>query len=170
MLSTIVIPVPTEDMWKSIEKEFYLKWNFPNCIGVLDGKHVVTEVPPNSGSLFFNYKKTFSIALLALVDANYKFITVDVVAYGKNSDGGIFHNSTLGRALRNGNLNIPGDKELPGTDISMPHVIVGDEAFPLSKYLMPPYPGNQTKNNEAKKIFTYRLSRARRVSENSFGV
>jgi hypothetical protein len=74
-----------------------------------------------------------------------------VGAYGKNSNGGIFQNSALGSALRNDNLNIPGDKALPGTDISMPYVIVGDEAFPLNKYLIRPYPGNQTKNNEAKK-------------------
>jgi hypothetical protein len=57
------------------------------------------EAPPNSGSVYSSYKKTFSIILLALVDANYKFITVDVGTYGKNSDGGIFQNSALRSAL-----------------------------------------------------------------------
>jgi hypothetical protein len=61
-------------------------------------------------------------------------------------------------------------KTLPCIDVSMPHVIVGDKAFPLCKHLMRPYPGNQTKNNEAKKIFNDRLSRTRRTSENVFGV
>jgi hypothetical protein len=139
-------------------------------MGALDRTRVVMEAPPNSGSLFFNYKKIATIVLLALVDVNYKFIIVNVGAYGRNSDGGIFQNSVLGSALRNGNLKKPGDKALPCADISMPHVIMGDEAFPFSKHLIRPYPGNQTKNNEAKKIFNYRLSRARRVSENAFGV
>jgi hypothetical protein len=46
-------------------------------------------------------KKTFNIVLLALVDANYQFINVDVGAYGRNSDGGIFTNSNLGKVLKN---------------------------------------------------------------------
>lgn len=164
------MPSPTTEQWQNIEKDFCTKWNYPNCIGALDGKHVVTEKPPNSGSTYFNYKKQFSVVLMALVDADLRFITVDVGAYGKNSDGGIFKNSALGRALNGGMLKIPEPKKLPGTDILMPHVIVGDEAFPLSTNLMRPYPGVQLRNNNLKKIYNYRHSRARRCSENAFGL
>nr|XP_021186521.2 uncharacterized protein LOC110373544 [Helicoverpa armigera] len=75
-LSKIVMPIPDEQKWMDIAKEFYEKWNYPNCIGALDGKHIEIFAPPNSGSLFFNYKKFFSIVLLAPVDANYKFIYI----------------------------------------------------------------------------------------------
>jgi hypothetical protein len=47
-------------------------------------------MPTGSGSLFYNYKHFFSILLLALVDANYCFIAVDVAAVGKSSDSDVF--------------------------------------------------------------------------------
>lgn len=169
-LQPICMPTPDEAMWIQIEKEFCDKWNFPNLIGALDGKHVQIEAPPHSGSQFFCYKKFFSVVLLSLVDSNCKFIAVDVGGFGKNSDGSIFNNSNLGLALRNNELNIPNCKPLPGTNCILPHVIVGDEAFPLRTYLMRPYPREQAQGNEDKKVFNYRLSRARNVSENAFGI
>lgn len=145
-------------------------WNFPNCIGALDGKHVKIEAPANTGSLFFNYKGTFSIVLLALVDADYRFLAIDVGSYGGNSDGGIFANSALGRALQRGTLNVPPPLELPSApELGMVnHIIVADEAFPMKPYLLRPYGGKHLE--EDKRIFNLRLSRARRISENAFGI
>jgi len=59
-----------------------------NCEAIWN-KHIETQAPHNSGYLFFNYKKTLSVDLLALVDTNYKFTTIDVGGYGKSSDGGL---------------------------------------------------------------------------------
>uniref|UniRef100_A0A3P9LM55 DDE Tnp4 domain-containing protein n=1 Tax=Oryzias latipes TaxID=8090 RepID=A0A3P9LM55_ORYLA len=136
-----------------------LRWNFPNCLGAMDEKHIFIQAPANSGSLYFNYKGTFSVVLVALVDADYPFLVVDVGSYGSNSDGGIFANSGLVKALRDGTLNVP-----PPIN----HVIVADEAFPLKPYLLRPYPGRRLPTD--KRIFNYRLSRARRISENVFGI
>ncbi|XP_031357873.1 protein ALP1-like [Photinus pyralis] len=166
-LMSELMPTPTEEMWKTIANDFYQMWNFPNCMGAIDGKHVNIQAPPNSGSMFFNYKKTFSIVLLALVDAHNNFIAIDVGAYGKNSDGGIFANSALGKALQRGSLHVPKDATLPNTNIQLPYVIVADEAFPLKTYIMRPYPGDNL--DDRKRNFNYRLSRARRTSENAFG-
>lgn len=77
---------------------FSTLWNYPNCLGALEGKHFTIQAPAKSGSLYFNHKKTFSVVLLALVDAHYNFTAIDVGAYGKNSDGGIFATSGLGKA------------------------------------------------------------------------
>jgi len=76
------MPTPTCTTWSQIVDDFWDLWNFPNCIGVIDGKHVKAQAFPNSGSKFFNYKHSFSVVLLALVDARYKFTVVYIGAYG----------------------------------------------------------------------------------------
>jgi hypothetical protein len=65
----------------------------------------------------------------------------------KNSDGGIFAHSKLGKYLET-HLGIPEDKQLPRTSCLAPHVIVGDETFPLKAYLMRPYPGSQKQRGQ----------------------
>ncbi|KAL4111794.1 hypothetical protein QTP88_015681 [Uroleucon formosanum] len=83
--------------------EFWTKWNFPNCILAIDGKHVRIRSLHNTGSFFFNYKDYFSIVLLAMVDAKYKFIAVDIGSFGREGDSGIFLKSNMeenGRAFK----------------------------------------------------------------------
>ena len=74
---------------------FLERWNMPNCVGALDGKHVVLRPPINSGSTYFNYKHSFSVVMMALVDADYKFLYVDVGANGRISDVRVFYWKSL---------------------------------------------------------------------------
>ena len=46
---------------------------------------------------------------------------------------------------------------------------LGDEIFPLTNWLMRPFSGKSL-INEKRKIFNYRLSRVRRIIENTFGI
>lgn len=163
-------PRPTEEMWRDIALNFWTKWNFPNCLGAVDGKHVTIVSPAHSGSMFFNYKRTFSIVLLALADANYKFIFVQVGDFGRSSDAGVYSGSALGRGMESKTLSVPEDCLLPGSGEQglMPYTMVGDAAFPLKTYLMRPFPGNRIPR--WRKIFNYRLSRARMVVECAFGI
>ena len=62
----------------------------------MDGKYIALKASPNSGTEFFNYKKHFSVVLLAIADANAQFIAYDLGAAGSQSNGGIFKNSTRG--------------------------------------------------------------------------
>ncbi|KAL4126719.1 hypothetical protein QTP88_010928 [Uroleucon formosanum] len=152
----ITFPVDSEEL-SIIGNGFIYRWDFPGCYGALDGKHVVMKAPPNSGSDFFNYKGTFSIVLLAVVDHNYYFRFIDVGASGRSSDGGIFRNSSLKIALENRLLNILKDG-----------FFVTDDVFPLTLQLMKPYSRRQLTKEQ--RIFNYRLSRARRIVENAFGI
>ena len=103
-----------------------------------------------------------------VADANCKFITIDVGAAGKQSDGGVYRNSDLYICLETNAFNVPTSVSLPGTNIKAPYVILGDEAYPLLPYLMRPFPRASLDNS--KKIFNYRLSRARRCVECAFGI
>lgn len=141
LIKKIVIQLQTpstEEEWKKIADDFETKWNFPNCVGALDGKHVVIKAPVNTGSANFNYKGTFSVVLMALVDANYKFIYVNIGAKGSGSDGGIFSNCALSTGLETNSLNLPPNRPLPGREIPVPFCIVADEAFASSMRIMKP--------------------------------
>lgn len=164
------MPTPTAQHFADIARDFFHSWNFPNCIGSLDGKHIRLRRPANSGSMFYNYKQFFSITLMAVVDAKYSFVMIDVGAYGKDSDAGVFANSSINHAITNGIINLPNDKELPNGTIKASFVFVGDEAFPLRTYLMRPYPWRQAQNNDQARYFNYRLSRARMTVECAFGI
>jgi hypothetical protein len=104
VLQLLYLSSPSKDDWLHFSSIFESRWNFPHCVGAIDGKHIVIQAPDNSGSIYFNYKKTFSLVLLALVDGDYRFTVVDIGAYGKQSDGGIYSASALGRGLENGKI------------------------------------------------------------------
>lgn len=98
-LQPIYMAEPTIETWKSIALDYERKWQFFNCLGAVDGKHIAIRKPLLTGSSFFNYKQYFSIVLLATVDANYRFTTVNVGSMGRFSDGNIFAKSPLGEML-----------------------------------------------------------------------
>ncbi|KAL3185974.1 hypothetical protein MRX96_005001 [Rhipicephalus microplus] len=104
-------------------------------------------------------RSTYFIVLLGAVDSDYKFVIVDVGAYGKQSDGGVLEQSKFGCRLENRKILIPPDLELPNTSHPAPCVFVGDEAFQLRTDFLRPYPGRGLEGE--KRIFNYRLSRAR---------
>lgn len=45
VLQPVVLPTIDADGWKNISKEYMLKWQFPNCIGALDDRHMEIEKP-----------------------------------------------------------------------------------------------------------------------------
>lgn len=164
------LPEPSTDTWSKTAEGFYERWQYPNCVGSIDGKHVAIKCPSNSGSTYFCYKNIYSIVLLSIVDHDYKFICVDVGGYGKNSDGGIFGESAMGKKFSTNQLNFPQDKPLPGQTLSSPYCLIGDEAFALKPNLMKPFSQRKANEDRRKRRYNYRLCRARGVVENTFGI
>lgn len=166
----MILQLPkTPEEWKKLANWFELRWNFPHCIGSIDGKHVVIQCPLHSGSEFFNYKGTFSIVIMVLCDGDYCITYANIGAQGRISDGGVFQNTDLFRKFEKKEMNLPNPAPLQNGGPTIPYVIVGDNGFALKDYLMVPFRGDHDAGS-IKRIFNYRLSRARRTIENVFGI
>ncbi|XP_069582663.1 uncharacterized protein [Ranitomeya imitator] len=159
------IPNPTMDIWLQSAENLEKLYPFPNCLGAVDDKHIRISKPAGSCSEYFNYKKYFSIVLMAIADANCKFIAVDIGAYGRSNDLQVFKTSPMGHCLYGDSYDFPPARPLPGTPgPPMPFVCVGDEAFQLSPHLLKPYASRDL--TRTKRVFNYRLTRA----ECAFGI
>ncbi|XP_077341084.1 uncharacterized protein C11orf97 homolog isoform X2 [Lithobates pipiens] len=154
----------TPQEWQTVASHFASRWDFPNCGGAIDGKHVHIVPPPNSGSYYFNYKGFHSIVMLAVVSATYEFLYVDMGQNGRMSDGGVFSRTEFYWCLQSGSLGLPPPEE---NQEGLPFVFVADEVFAQANHLMLPFPMRTLTPDQ--RILNFRLSRARRVV-NTFGI
>lgn len=76
--------------------------------------------------------------------------------------------SDLKDALESGTIVLPDPEPLPDDDRDVPYFIIGGDAFPSKAWLMKPFSGRNL--TEEERIFNYRLTRARRIVENAFGI
>lgn len=160
----------TREEWLAVAKGFENTWQFPHCLGALDGKHVNLQAPIKSGFEFFNCKHSFSIILLALADSDYNFLFADIGTHGRMSDGGVFNDSLLYQQIITNKANFPEVTPLPGRNRPVPYILVADAAaFALSSSAMKPYSGVPSYGSR-ERIFNQRLSRARVVVECTFGI
>ncbi|XP_041376853.1 protein ALP1-like [Gigantopelta aegis] len=163
-----LIKCPSPDEWREVAKGFADRWNFNNCIGAIDGNHVKIQAPANSGSLYYNYKGTFSIVLMAVVDSQYKLLYIDVGANGSCYDGGVFKGTSLYKGLDQGKAGLPPPEPLPNSQVPVHYNLVADAAFAQKSWLVKPF--SQRNLTKQMRIFNYRLSRARNPVENTFGI
>lgn len=109
------------------------------------------------------------MVLMAIVDGNYRFIMCDFGTNGRVSDGGVIQNTLFYDKLQHGTLNIPPEEIVKDTSTALPYVFVADDAFQLRVDMIKPFRlANLTDDN--RKVYNYRVSRARRIVENAFGI
>ena len=83
-----------------------------------------------------NFKNFFSIVLMSIVDARYRFIWGSCGYPGNSHDSIILQSTSLWSAIKEG-------KVLPSftqeeENIHIPPLILGDSAFPFETFLMKP--------------------------------
>ncbi|XP_068212667.1 uncharacterized protein [Palaemon carinicauda] len=121
----------TGEEWKEAAARFSSRWNYHNCVGAVDDKLIAMKKLPNAGFCYYNYKGFHSVVLMAMVDANYKFLYVDARAEGGASDGGTWSNCSLHDAVEEYRAEVPQPEPLPNDDQPVPYHFVGDDAFAL---------------------------------------
>ncbi|XP_077298076.1 uncharacterized protein LOC143919570 isoform X2 [Arctopsyche grandis] len=126
----------TKEEWIRVAQEFNEKWQFINCGGAMDGKHIRIVPLPGSGASHYNYKNFYSIVLMTLVGPNYEFLYVDVGKNGRISDGGVLEHTEFYRKLKLGDLNLPENND---TVNNFNFVFLGDEAFGLEPNFLKPF-------------------------------
>jgi hypothetical protein len=99
------------------------------------------------------------------VNANYEFTYVDVGKNGRISEDGVLEHTTFYQQLIQGLLNLPDNED---TVENLNYIFVGDEAFPLHKHVLKPF--SQRDLNDHRRLYKYRIVRARNIVENTFGL
>ena len=89
MLVKITSKLHLQLLMVEISEHFNSRWNYSHCLGAIDGKHVLITPSPNSGSQYYNYKKSFSIILLAIAGPDYECLYADVGSNGRLNDSGV---------------------------------------------------------------------------------
>ena len=91
-LVPLYLKVPSsEEEWLTIADKFQSRWQYPNAIGAIDGKHVVIRKPSHGGSYYYNYKHSHSIILMTIAGPSYECLYADVGANGRVNDGGVWN-------------------------------------------------------------------------------
>lgn len=158
----------TEAEWLQVEEGFRNTWDMPHGLGAIDGKHIAIRCPRRGGSLYYNYKHFHSIVLLAMVDSQYRFLWANIGRTGCASDAQVWEQCDLLHKIKNNRIRRPGRAPIEQGGRLLEYFFLGDDAFALKTYLMKPYGSLHLAHS--KKIYNYRISRARRVVENAFGL
>lgn len=146
-------------------RQFEAVAGFPQVVGALDGCHIEVCPPSEHAVDYHNYKGWYSTILLAVADHRYRFLYTNTGSPGRNHDAGVFEESRLSKILGS-ELFEREAKTIEGVLVGP--LLLADQAFPLQKNLMKPYPHFGVAGSDAQ-AFNFHLSSARRVVENAFG-
>ena len=134
-----LMPVSEED-YKQLMGNMVNMWQFPFCWGALDGCHIPIKCPSGGAEAakeYHNFKNFYSVVVMAIVDAKYRFIWGSCGFPGNSHDAIIFQATDMWDKIQN-QESIPNIGKLVEGVLINP-LIVGDSAFPLQPWLLKPY-------------------------------
>ena len=134
----------------------------------MDGSRLPIKCPNHGAQAmkeYLNFKGFYLIVLMSLVDAEYWFILASVGAPVNTHDSTLLHSNDLWKIIAGGEMNLNVVQQVE--DIEVSPLILGDGAFPLWTFMLKPH-GDAVLPDD-KRYFNYRTSRARLVTEGSFG-
>ena len=143
-------------------------WQFPYAWGAIDGCHLPLKCPAGgaeSRKEYHNFKNFYSIVLMAIVDAKYRFIWASCGFPGNSHDSIIFQSTELGEDITQREIIPNLGRNVNGVNVSP--VILGDSAFPCRTWLLKPF--TNAVLTPQQRYFNYRLSRGRMVTEGAYG-
>ena len=103
-----------------------------------------------------------SILAMVAVGPEYEILCTNVGMNGRMSDGGNWIRNKFKGLLedKNNPLNLPPPRPLPGRSRAMPYVAVGDDAFPLSSYMLKSCPSSSLTACTHARTHTYIVGRS----------
>lgn len=129
MIAPEVITWPRGDKLIEIKNSFEKMAGISNIIGAIDGTFIPIKAPSEDSEVYITRKCNYAITLQAICDSSLKFTDVFVGYPGSVSDTRIFRNSDIYRSIeKNQERYFPPD-----------HFIVGDKAYPVLNWCVPPY-------------------------------
>ena len=143
-------------------------WQFPCCWAAVDGCHISIKCPDGGAEAakeYHNFKNFYSIVLMGLVDAKYRFVWASVGFPGNTHDAMILQATQLWKDIHENNIIPLISKEIGKVEVCP--LVVADSAFPFTSWIMKPY--TCAVLTPEQRYFNYRLSRARMVTECAYG-
>ena len=171
-LGEIKWPKTEDEQLKGIA-EFDERWGLPGVIGAIDGTLILMRKPSQKqGGVdtdgWLGYKGQIASLLLAVVDANGRFIYVSAGYPGCFGDAGAFMNSKLKEKIEAGLLSTNWSCTVGEITRTYKPFLVGDGAFPLSIYMQKCF-GTTPNENSREGRYNRRIINCRREVERSFG-
>ena len=161
----IKFPETLAEVTTSIET-FANLTDLPNVVGAIDGSHVRIKAPVDSAPGYFSRYQQHDFIVQAVVNGKKHFLDFACGFPGSMHDGRVLRRSRIfARAERREILTIP-TVNAAGQEIG-PY-LVGNSAYPLSPWLMKPFPEGTRDRDEIK--FNRQLSSAQVKVEFAFGI
>jgi len=129
---------------------------FPNVCGLADGTLILIDTPHENEAAFVDRNGDHSINTLGVCGPDYTFYFISSRWPGAVSDSRVIRNSQVSQRFEDGWRPFPNA------------VILGDSAYGLKEWLIPPFHGNGS--TVAEVTFNRSHKTTRRVIENAFGI